>query len=221
MSIRLLIAEDNYLVREGMLRLIENHPELELAGVCEDLASLMDAVGDSNADVVLTDIRMPPGFSDEGIQAAASLRESNPNIGVVVISQYDEPEYALALLEKGSQGRAYLLKERLSDLDHLVNVIRDVANGGSWIDPQVVESLVAARLRAERSPLDALTPREHEVLKEMAQGKTNAAIASSLTLTERAIEKHSNSIFSKLGLSSEKLVHRRVKAVLLLLSERG
>ena len=138
-----------------------------------------------------------------------------------MISQYDEPEYALALLEKGSQGRAYLLKERLSDLDHLVNVIRDVANGGSWIDPQVVESLVAARLRAERSPLDALTPREHEVLKEMAQGKTNAAIASSLTLTERAIEKHSNSIFSKLGLSSEKQVHRRVKAVLLLLSERG
>ncbi|MGI8707602.1 MAG: response regulator transcription factor [Actinomycetota bacterium] len=221
MSIRLLIAEDNYLVREGMLRLIENHPELELAGVCEDLASLMDAVGDSNADVVLTDIRMPPDFSDEGIQAAASLRESHPHIGVVVISQYDEPEYALALLEKGSQGRAYLLKERLSDLDHLVNVIRDVANGGSWIDPQVVESLVAARLRAERSPLDALTPREHEVLKEMAQGKTNAAIASSLTLTERAIEKHSNSIFSKLGLSSEKQVHRRVKAVLLLLSERG
>ncbi|MDQ3619020.1 MAG: response regulator transcription factor [Actinomycetota bacterium] len=221
MSIRLLIAEDNYLVREGMLRLIENHSELELAGVCEDLASLMDAVGDSNADVVLTDIRMPPGFSDEGIQAAASLRESHPGIGVVVISQYDEPEYALALLEKGSQGRAYLLKERLSDLDHLVNVIRDVANGGSWIDPQVVESLVAARLRAERSPLDALTPREHEVLKEMAQGKTNAAIASSLTLTERAIEKHSNSIFSKLGLSSEKQVHRRVKAVLLLLSERG
>lgn len=221
MSIRLLIAEDNYLVREGMLRLIENHPELELAGVCEDLASLMDAVGDSNADVVLTDIRMPPDFSDEGIQAAASLRESHPHIGVVVISQYDEPEYALALLEKGSQGRAYLLKERLSDLDHLVNVIRDVANGGSWIDPQVVESLVAARLRAERSPLDALTPREHEVLKEMAQGKTNAAIASSLTLTERAVEKHSNSIFSKLGLSSEKQVHRRVKAVLLLLSERG
>jgi len=221
MSIRLLIAEDNYLVREGMLRLIENHPELELAGVCEDLASLMDAVGDSNADVVLTDIRMPPDFSDEGIQAAASLRESHPHIGVVVISQYDEPEYALALLEKGSQGRAYLLKERLSDLDHLVNVIRDVANGGSWIDPQVVESLVAARLRAERSPLDALTPREHEVLKEMAQGKTNAAIASSLTLTERAIEKHSNAIFSKLGLSSEKQVHRRVKAVLLLLSERG
>ena len=217
----MLIAEDNYLVREGMLRLIENHPELELARVCEDLDSLMAAVDTSEVDVVLTDIRMPPGFSDEGIQAAASLRESHPGLGVVVISQYDEPEYALALLEKGSQGRAYLLKERLSDLDHLVDVIRDVAGGGSWIDPQVVESLVAARLRAERSPLDALTPREREVLKEMAQGKTNAAIAASLTLTERAIEKHSNSIFSKLGLSSEKQVHRRVKAVLLLLSERG
>ena len=217
----MLIAEDNYLVREGMLRLIENHPELELAGVCEDLDSLMAAVDTSEVDVVLTDIRMPPGFSDEGIQAAASLRESHPGLGVVVISQYDEPEYALALLEKGSQGRAYLLKERLSDPDHLVDVIRDVAGGGSWIDPQVVESLVAARLRAERSPLDALTSREREVLKEMAQGKTNAAIAASLTLTERAIEKHSNSIFSKLGLSSEKQVHRRVKAVLLLLSERG
>lgn len=219
MAIRVAVAEDNYLVREGMLRLIELHPDaLELVAVCEDLNSLMEAVARENPDVVLTDIRMPPSFTDEGIDAAAQLRTTSPGIGVVVISQHDEAEYALALLEHGSQGRAYLLKERLSDFDQLIGAIEEVARGGSVIDPKVVEALVFARARAERSPLAALTPRETGVLNEMAQGKTNAAIAAALFLTERGVEKHINSIFSKLGLSGEKDVHRRVKAVLLFLS---
>jgi DNA-binding NarL/FixJ family response regulator len=141
-------------------------------------------------------------------------------MGVVVLSQHDEAEYALALLERGSEGRAYLLKERVSDLDQLVGAITEVARGGSVIDPKVVESLVAAKSRAEESPLSVLTPRETEVITEMAQGKTNSAIAAALFLTERAVEKHINSIFSKLGLSGERDVHRRVKAVLLFLSEK-
>lgn len=221
MALRLVVAEDNYLVREGMQRLLEPHPDIDVAAVCGDLDSLLAAVETDAPDVVLTDIRMPPTGTDEGIRAANQLRETHPDVGVVVLSQHDEAEYALALLERGSEGRAYLLKERVSDLDQLLTAIKEVARGGSVIDPKVVESLVAARSRAAQSPLAALTRREAEVLGEMAQGKTNAAIAATLFLTERAVEKHINSIFSKLGLSGEKDVHRRVKAVLLFLSERA
>lgn len=221
MAIRLVVAEDNYLVREGLCRLLESHPDIEIIAACEDLDSLMAAVAADRPDVVLTDIRMPPTGTDEGIRAANELRGSSPETGVVVLSQHDEADYALALLEHGSEGRAYLLKERVSDLDQLIATIQEVHRGGSFIDPKVVESLVAARARAARSPLGSLTPRESEVLSEMAQGKTNAAIAASLFLTERAVEKHINSIFSKLQLSGERDVHRRVKAVLLLLSETG
>jgi DNA-binding NarL/FixJ family response regulator len=221
MSIRVVLAEDNYLVREGIRRLLESQPDVELAGVAEDLPSLEKAVADLSPDVVVTDIRMPPTNSDEGIQASEKLRDTNPETGVVVLSQYAEPGYALALLERGSSGRAYLLKERVSDVEQLIGAIREVANGGSVIDPKVVEVLVAARSRAAESPIGRLTPREREILSEMAQGKNNAAVAGSLFLTERAVEKHINSIFSKLGLSEEKEVHRRVKAVLLFLSEEG
>lgn len=220
MSVRVVLAEDNYLVREGIVRLLGSHPGIELVAACEDLDSLMAAVEKDAPDVVLTDIRMPPTGTDEGIRAANALRETAPDTGVVVLSQHDEAEYALALLEHGSEGRAYLLKERVSDLAQLVGAIQEVDRGGSMIDSKVVEALVAAKSKAATSPLSRLTPRESEVVEEMAQGKTNAAIAVALTLTERAVEKHINSIFSKLELTGGTEVHRRVKAVLLFLSEQ-
>ena len=216
--IRLVLAEDNYLVREGVRRLIETDDDLELAAVCEDYDSLLAAVEAEKPDVVLTDIRMPPTGTDEGIRAAEQLRSTHPAVGVVVLSQYVDPAYALALLEGGSEGRAYLLKERVSDIEQLKRAIAEVADGGSVIDPKVVEALVVARSKAAESPVARLTPREKEILAEMASGKNNAAIAAALVLTERAVEKHINSIFSKLSLSEEPAVHRRVKAVLLYLS---
>ncbi len=218
MPIRVVLADDNYLLREGVRQLIETQPELELAAVAADLDSLMAAVEAERPDVVITDIRMPPTGTDEGIRAAGEIRAKHPNTGVVVLSQYVEPEYALALLEKGAAGRAYLLKERVSDIEQLVYAIREVAKGGSVIDAKVVEALVAARTQKADSPLRDLTPRETEVLAAMAEGQNNAAIAGRLFLTERAVEKHINSIFSKLGLAEEKDVHRRVKATLVYLS---
>ena len=219
MSIRVVFADDNYLLREGVKQLIETQPELELAATDTDFNSLLAAVEAERPAVVVTDIRMPPSGTDEGIRAAALIRDSHPEIGVVVLSQYAEPEYALSLLAKGAAGRAYLLKERVSDIEQLVNAIREVARGGSVIDSKVVEALVAARTRKTDSPLRDLTPREQEVLAAMAEGKNNAAIAAGLFLTERAVEKHINSIFSKLGLQEEKDVHRRVRAALLFLAE--
>jgi DNA-binding NarL/FixJ family response regulator len=220
MPIRLVLAEDHYLVREGVRRLLESRPELEVAAVCGDLESLFAAVDAEQPDVLVTDIRMPPGGGDEGIQAAERLRETNPSVGVVVLSQYSEPGYALALLNGGTARRAYLLKERVEDIEQLVAAIREVAAGGSVIDPRVVEALVAAKARNEESPLHELTPREREVLGEMAEGKNNAAIASALFLTERSVEKVIHSIFLKLGLGWETAVHKRVKAVILYLAER-
>ncbi len=220
MPIRLVLAEDNYLLREGMSRLIDAQPELELVEACDDFDSLMRAVETHRPDVVLTDIRMPPTGTNEGIRAAEYLRKTQPNAGVVVLSQYADPEYALQFLENGSQGRGYLLKERVSDIDQLLAAIREVARGGSVIDPKVIDALVAARSKAP-SALRDLTVREAEVLSEMAQGKNNSAIAATLVLSERAVEKHINSLFSKLGLSEERDVSRRVKAVLLFLADRG
>jgi DNA-binding NarL/FixJ family response regulator len=217
--IRLVFADDNYLLREGVTQLIEGQPELALAATATDLQSLLDAVDREKPDVVITDIRMPPTGTDEGIRAAEQLRTTHPKTGVVVLSQYVEPEYALSLLSKGAAGRAYLLKERVSDIDQLVHAVTEVARGGSVIDPKVVEALVAARARKPDSPLQDLTPREQEVLAAIAEGKNNAAIAKQLFLTERAVEKHINSIFSKLGLQEEKDAHRRVRAALLYLSE--
>ena len=219
MPIRLVLAEDHYLVREGLRRLLQAQAGLEVAAVCGDLASLLAAVDAQAPDVVVTDIRMPPDNADEGIQAAERLRETNPEVGVVVLSQYANPAYALALLEGGSARRAYLLKERVEDVEQLVAAIRTVAQGGSVIDPKVVEALVAESSRSEQSPLNELTPREHDVLREMAEGKNNAAIADSLFLTERSVEKVIHSIFLKLGLTWETAVHKRVKAVVLYLAE--
>jgi DNA-binding NarL/FixJ family response regulator len=219
MPIRLVLAEDNYLVREGIRHLLEMQPDLEVAAVCDDLESLLAAVDAERPDVVVTDVRMPPGGADEGIQAAARLRGTDPDIGVVVLSQYANPGYVLALLEGGSARRAYLLKERVKDLEQLVGAIRTVADGGSVIDPKVVETLVAEDARGVESALKQLTRREHDVLREMAEGKNNAAIAEALFLTERSVEKVIHSIFLKLGLRWEATVHKRVKAVILYLAE--
>jgi DNA-binding NarL/FixJ family response regulator len=217
-AIRVVLAEDNTLLREGVARLLEREAGLDLVGVAADRPDLEALLASVEADVLVTDIRMPPTGTDEGIQIAAQLRTERPEMGVVVLSQYAEPAYALALLEAGSAGRAYLLKERVSEVDELLAAIREVAQGGSVIDPKVVESLVA-RGRAPSSDLERLTPREREILGEMAQGKSNAAIAAALVLSTRAVEKHTNSIFSKLGLSEEVDVNRRVKAVLLYLAD--
>jgi DNA-binding NarL/FixJ family response regulator len=219
MPIRLVLADDHYLVREGVRGLLETEPDLEVVAVCGDLGSLLDAVEAERPDVVVTDIRMPPGGSDEGIQAAEQLRETHPEIGVVVLSQYANPTYALALLERGSARRAYLLKERVKDLEPLVAAIRTVAEGGSVIDPKVVEALLAESARGEDSPLRRLTQRERDVLREMAEGKNNAGIADVLFLTERSVEKVIHSIFLKLDLTWEPAVHKRVKAVILYLAE--
>jgi DNA-binding NarL/FixJ family response regulator len=219
MPLRLVLAEDHYLVREGVRRLLDAQPGFEVAAVCGDLDSLLEAVDREGPDVVVTDIRMPPGHSDEGIQAARRLRETKPDLGVVVLSQYSNPSYALALLDTGSAGRAYLLKERVHDLDQLMAAIRTVSEGGSLIDPKVVEGLVADRARAATSPVRDLTTRERDVLRKMAGGENNASIAEHLVLTERSVEKLINSIFMKLGLTWEPAVHKRVKAVILYLAE--
>jgi DNA-binding NarL/FixJ family response regulator len=219
MSIRVVLADDSVLVREGLHQLLASQPGIEVVAACEDLPSLLEAIEAERPDVVLTDIRMPPTKHDEGIQVAARLRETHPDVGVVVLSQYAEPSYALALLESGSDGRAYLLKERVHDRAELVSAIEAVADGSSVIDPKIVEVLVAARTRGGRSPLSRLTPREREVLALVAQGKSNAAIADALVLTKRAVEKHINSIFGKLNLSESESFSRRVKAALLFLAE--
>ena len=219
MPVRLVIAEDHYLVREGVRRLLESQPDIEVAAVCGDLDSLLAAVKEEKPDVVVTDIRMPPSNVDEGIRAAEQLRETDPDVGVVVLSQYANPTYALALLESGSARRSYLLKERVQDVEQLISAIRTVAEGGSVIDPKVVDALVADNARGDESRLNQLTPRERDVLREMAMGKSNAAIGESLFLAERSVEKVIHSIFLKLGLTWETSVHKRVKAVILYLSQ--
>jgi DNA-binding NarL/FixJ family response regulator len=218
-AIRVVLAEDSLLVRQGLAELLAAADDIEVVASCGDFDSLMEAVAREGPDVVLTDIRMPPGHGDEGVQVAAELRTTSPEIGVVVISQYAEPRYPLLLLESGSDGRAYLLKDHIHDRSQLPSAIRTVAAGGSMIDPKVVEVLVTSKARADRSKLAELTGRELEVLSEIAQGKSNAAIAESLVLTKRAVEKHINSIFLKLGLADADDVSKRVKATLLFLDE--
>jgi DNA-binding NarL/FixJ family response regulator len=216
--IRIVLADDHYLVREGVRRLLETQTDLEVVAVCGGLDELLAAVDSEHPEVVVTDIRMPPGGSDEGIQAAVRLRETDPDVGVVVLSQYSEPGYALALLEDGTAGRAYLLKERVDDVEQLGAAIRAVADGGSMVDPKVVDALLEGRARTEPSVLDELTPRERDVLREMAEGKNNAAIAQALFLSERSVEKVIHSIFVKLGIAWEREIHKRVKAVILYLA---
>jgi DNA-binding NarL/FixJ family response regulator len=219
MTLRVVFAEDNFLVREGTARLLESAEEVDLVATVGDRDALLAAVEEHAPDAVLTDIRMPPTNTREGIDAARQIRAEHPDVGVVVLSQYAEEEYAYDLLRDGAAGLGYLLKERVADVHELVRALNEVAKGGSVLDPKVVENLVARKDRLEKSPLAQLTEREREVLEQMAQGKNNAAIAQALFLTERAIEKHINSLFHKLGLTDEANVHRRVMAVLAFLRE--
>jgi DNA-binding NarL/FixJ family response regulator len=216
-TIRAILAEDDYLMREGIRRVLESAPDITVVAECADGQELLAAIDREGPDVVITDIRMPPSHVDEGIRIANRLRRTHPQVGVLVLSQFAEPEYALALLEEGSDGRAYLLKERVHDRRAIVDAVRGVASGGSAFDAKIVDGLVAGSGRAATSPLQALSPRELEVLGEVAQGKSNAAVADSLVLTKSAVEKHINSIFSKLNLVGAQDVSQRVKAVLLFL----
>jgi len=222
MVLRVALADDNYIVREGLEQLLGGDAEIEVLASCADMPSLLEAVEARPPDVVLTDIRMPPDGDDAGIQIAARLRETHPRIGVVVLSQYAEPGFVLRLLDSGSEGRAYLLKERVAERAELTRAIRAVAEGGSVIDPKIVEVLVQARARAQSSPLAEMTPRELDVLAAVAEGKSNAAIAEELVLTKRAIEKHINAIFLKLGLTyspDAEQISKRVSAALIFLGE--
>jgi DNA-binding NarL/FixJ family response regulator len=217
--LRVVFAEDNYLVREGTTALLTEIGEVEVVGTAASFDELIDAVAEHTPDAVLTDIRMPPTGTDEGIRAAKRIRADHPQIGVVVLSQFADEAYAYDLLKDGAGGLGYLLKERVADVEEVVRALEEVARGGSVLDPKVVEALVAAKDRMAHSPLAQLTDREREVLSHMAQGENNAAIAASLFLTDRAVEKHINSMFHKLGLTEEPDVHRRVMAVLAFLRE--
>jgi DNA-binding NarL/FixJ family response regulator len=214
MPLRVVFAEDNYLVREGTTALLAEVAEIEIVRAVADPHHLMKAVVELSPDAVLTDIRMPPTHTTEGIDAAKRIRAEHPAVGVVVLSQYVEEDYAFELLADGVAGLGYLLKERIAEVDELVRALQEVCRGGSALDPKVVEGLLNRRTNEARSPLARLTERELQVLQEMATGKNNAAIARSLYLSERAVEKHINSLFQKLGLSDEADTNRRVMAVL-------
>ena len=218
--LRVVVADDSFLVREAISHVLRSAPGFELVGTCADGATLLRLAEEERADVVLTDIRMPPSGDGEGIAVARRLRERHPQVGVVVVSQYADPRYALELLAGGSERRGYLLKERLHDRHQLLNALSTVAEGGSVVDPKLVDALVRAQVGDESSPLAELTPRELETLAEIAQGKSNQAIAEQFVLTKRAVEKHINSIFLKLNLTHDEDISRRVKAALIYLSQR-
>ena len=218
MGIKVVLADDNLIAREGVEHILAAEPQFEVVATAGDFGGVVDAVERNAPDVVLTDIRMPPTYSDEGIRLANLLRATHPEVGVIVLSQYDEPHFALTLIELGSDRRGYLIKDRLHDHTQLRAAIEAVVQGGTVIDPKLVDALVSGKARLERSAIGELTPRERDVLAEIAQGKSNAAIAEALFLTKRAVEKHINSIFFKLDLGPENDVNKRVKAALLFLS---
>ncbi len=219
LRVRVVLGEDDYLVREGVRQLLEQEPSVELVAFGHDLETVTEAVAKHDPDVLVTDIRMPPSGTDEGLAIARRLREERPRTGVVILSQHSDPEYAIALLDDGAAGRAYLLKERLSDIAQLVHAIHEVAGGGSVIDAKVVDELMSARNSTTRSILETLTPTERLVLAELAAGKSNAGIAAAIGITPRSVEKHIAGIFGKLQLVNEPSVHRRVKAALAFLSD--
>jgi DNA-binding NarL/FixJ family response regulator len=219
---RVVIADDTLLVREGLVHLLGEEPEIDVLATCDDAESALAAVEAHRPDVLLTDIRMPPSNGDEGIAMARRLRETLPEVGVIVLSQYADAQYVLALFDNGSARRGYLLKERIGSAQQLVDAINVVAAGGSVVDPKIVDALVAGQEAKESSPLESLTDRERQVLREIAAGHSNLAIARDLEISQRAVERHINSIFAKLGMGEDAgEVSRRVKATLLYLSEPG
>ena len=219
MAIRIVLAEDNFLLREGVRRVLESSDQVEVVATCGDLGEALGAIDDHGPDVVLTDIRMPPNRKDEGIQIARHCRAAHSTTGVVLLSQYVEPSYVRVLLDQGTEGRGYLLKEHLADLDDLLVAITSVAGGGSAIDPKVVQSLVQARALDDDERMERLSPRERQVLALIAEGRTNTAVAQQLVISQHAVEKHINSIFSKLNLSGDQELHPRVRATLMYLAE--
>ncbi|CUR57933.1 Two component transcriptional regulator, LuxR family [metagenome] len=220
MALRLVVADDNFLVREGLGALLAEVEDIEVVAMATDTASLVTAVEETSPDAVLTDIRMPPTYTNEGIEAAKRIRLEHPHVGVVVLSQYVEEDYAFELLVDGVTGLGYLLKERVSDVDELVRALREVSRGGSVLDAKVVEALVARKATGD-GPLPELTDREREVLQQMATGRNNATIATTLFMSERAVEKHIGGVFQKLGLAEEQATNRRVMAVLAYLNASG
>jgi DNA-binding NarL/FixJ family response regulator len=221
MTIRVVLGEDSLLARDGIVRALEDDAEIEIAETCGDLEALREAIDRSRPDVVLTDIRMPPSNTDEGIRLAMELRLSHPDIGVVVLSQHAEPRYALALFEDGSERRAYLLKERLQDRGELGHAVREVAAGRSLVDTHVIDMLLAGNKRRSNTQLDKLTPRESEILAMIAEGRSNSAIAETLLITKRGVERHISAIFSKLELGESEDISRRVKAALAYLASQS
>jgi DNA-binding NarL/FixJ family response regulator len=219
--VRVVFADDNYLVREGVAGIVSEAGEIELVESVDDQAALLRAVAEHRPDAVLTDIRMPPTFTTEGIDAAKRIRAEFPETGVVVLSQYVEEQYAFELLSDGVAGLGYLLKERVTEVDDLVRALHEVARGGSVLDPRIVEALLARKSAESSSVLSALTERELEVLQELAAGRSNAATAKALFMSERAVEKHVGSVFTKLGILHESDVNRRVMAVLAFLEATG
>jgi len=219
MRLKVAIADDSFLIREGLRQVLSLAPDLEVVGAHADPEALLSAVDTQAPDVVMTDIRMPPTHTDEGMQVAERLRITHPAVGVVVLSQHGNAEYAAQLLASGASGRGYLLKDRIHDLDHLVSTITAVAAGECRVDAQLVDELVARQRTPSRSPLDDLTPRQHEVLGRIAAGHSNAAIARDFGLTQRAVEKHVSEIFSRLGLANDETISRRVHATLLYLMQ--
>ncbi|MDR3453884.1 MAG: response regulator transcription factor [Rhodoferax sp.] len=220
-SVRVMIADDSYLIREGLRQVLALAPEIEITGLYADAPSLLEAIDQAPPDVVVTDIRMPPTQTDEGMQIALRLRTTHPTMGVVVLSQHESAQYAAQLLATGAAGRGYLLKDRIHDLDHLVSTIKAVAAGECRIDPRLVDELVARRRPRSQSLQELLTPRQREILKDIAEGKSNTAIAELRGLTLRAVEKHVSEIFSRLGLASDETISRRVHATLLFLAQQG
>lgn len=215
--LRVLVVDDDYLVREGARSVLSSVPGLEVVGTASSPAELIHQIDETGPQVVILDIRMPPTYRMEGIEAAHQVRQKHPDLGIVILSQHADPEYALEFLRDGSAGRAYLLKERLGDPGQLVEAIREVASGGSVLDPKVVDGLLEAQRRRAHSRLQGLTEREHEVLGLMASGRNNGAIAREIVISERAVEKHINAIFRKLGLNDQLDVNQRVAAVLFFL----
>ncbi|RQO58678.1 DNA-binding response regulator [Paucibacter sp. KBW04] len=220
-ALRVLIADDSFLIREGLQQVLALAPELQVMGLCADEPSLLAAVDADPPDVVITDIRMPPTQTDEGMRIAERLRRSHPKVGVVVLSQHESAQYAAELLATGAAGRGYLAKDRIHDLDHIVSTITAVAAGECRIDPRIIDEMVVRRNQRVQSPLKSLTPRQREILADVAEGKSNQAIAQDRSLTQRAVEKHVSEIFGRLGLATDENISRRVHATLLYLAARG
>jgi DNA-binding NarL/FixJ family response regulator len=220
-TIRVVLGEDSYLAREAIMHVLEAEDDIEIVAACSDLDSLRLTIADVRPDVVLTDISMPPSHTDEGIRLAAELRDTHPDIGVVILSQYAEPVFATKLLEGSTDRRAYLLKERVQGRGDVTRALQEVVAGRSIVDPRIVELLLAAQRRRDNSRFDTLTPREQEILGLVAEGLNNGAIAERIVITKRAVERHINSIFSKLGLADAEHYSRRVKAALLYLADRA